>query len=176
MRDEELECYSDKVGSCERCHAFKKINQICMSQLAAVSLHLKIHMSGDWSNTLNVLTFYLFLCHFQEQVIDEELELLVLASDGLWDVVPNDVSSHSPPLSLWFSLYSHINNFTVTPSFVQDAASLARAEDEPEAAARRLTEASFSRGSADNITCIVVRFHHDKANPANSEEAGPGSS
>ncbi|XP_028806831.1 probable protein phosphatase 2C 76 isoform X3 [Neltuma alba] len=83
----------------------------------------------------------------QEQVIDEELELLLLASDGLWDVVPND-----------------------------DAASLARAEDEPEAAARRLTEAAFSRGSADNITCIVVRFHHDKTNPANSEEAGPGSS
>ncbi|KAK4277533.1 hypothetical protein QN277_015520 [Acacia crassicarpa] len=83
----------------------------------------------------------------QEQVIDEELELLLLASDGLWDVVPND-----------------------------DAASLARAEDEPETAARRLTEAAFSRGSADNITCIVVRFHHDKASPANSEEAGSGSS
>ncbi|XP_054798704.1 probable protein phosphatase 2C 76 isoform X2 [Prosopis cineraria] len=83
----------------------------------------------------------------QEEVIDEELELLVLASDGLWDVMPND-----------------------------DAASLARAEDEPEAAARRLTEAAFSRGSADNITCIVVRFHHEKANPANSEESGPGSS
>jgi protein phosphatase 1L len=29
---------------------------------------------------------------FQDQEIDEELELLVLASDGLWDVVPNDVS------------------------------------------------------------------------------------
>lgn len=42
-----------------------------------------------------MLTFTL-LClfiHFQDQVIDEELELLVLASDGLWDVVPNDVSS-----------------------------------------------------------------------------------
>ncbi|CAK9187732.1 unnamed protein product [Ilex paraguariensis] len=28
----------------------------------------------------------------QDQEIDEELELLVLASDGLWDVVPNEVS------------------------------------------------------------------------------------
>ncbi|KAJ7965378.1 Protein phosphatase 2C [Quillaja saponaria] len=68
----------------------------------------------------------------QEQEIDDEFELLVLASDGLWDVVPND-----------------------------DAVSLARTEEEPEAAARKLTEAAFTRGSADNITCIVVRFHRD---------------
>ncbi|XP_064957687.1 probable protein phosphatase 2C 52 isoform X2 [Musa acuminata AAA Group] len=69
----------------------------------------------------------------QEQVVDEELEILVLASDGLWDVVANE-----------------------------DAVSLVRVEEEPEAAARKLTETAFSRGSADNITCIVVRFHHDK--------------
>lgn len=67
-------------------------------------------------------------------------------------------------------------------SFVQDAVSLARAEDEAEAAARKLTEAAFNRGSADNITCIVVRLHHEKAkakaNPANpeSDKAGPASS
>ncbi|CAN4087617.1 unnamed protein product [Withania somnifera] len=70
----------------------------------------------------------------QDQEIDEELELLVLASDGLWDVVPNE-----------------------------DAISLAQAEEEPEAAARKLTETAFTRGSADNITCIVVKFHHKKA-------------
>ncbi|OWM79627.1 probable protein phosphatase 2C 76 isoform X1 [Punica granatum] len=69
----------------------------------------------------------------QEQEIDEEFELLILASDGLWDVVPNE-----------------------------DAVSLARAEEEPEIAARKLTEAAFNRGSADNITCIVVKFHHSK--------------
>lgn len=45
----------------------------------------------------------------------------------------------------------------------QDAVSLAREEEEPEAAAQKLTEVAFTRGSADNITCIVVRFHHDKA-------------
>ncbi|XP_062120216.1 probable protein phosphatase 2C 76 [Humulus lupulus] len=66
--------------------------------------------------------------------MDEEIELLVLASDGLWDVVANE-----------------------------DAVSLARTEEEPEAAARKLTEVAFNRGSADNITCIVVKFHHDKA-------------
>ncbi|XP_011001884.1 PREDICTED: probable protein phosphatase 2C 76 isoform X2 [Populus euphratica] len=76
----------------------------------------------------------------QEQKIDEEFELLVLASDGLWDVVPNE-----------------------------DAVSIARTEEEPEAAARKLTEAAFTRGSADNITCIVVRFHHDKTDPSKTD-------
>ncbi|KAK9145411.1 hypothetical protein Sjap_005314 [Stephania japonica] len=72
----------------------------------------------------------------QEQEIDEEFELLVLASDGLWDVVPNE-----------------------------GAVSLAMTEEEPEAAARKLTETAFTRGSADNITCIVVRFHHEERDP-----------
>lgn len=43
--------------------------------------------------------------------------------------------------------------------------SLASSEEQPEAAARKLTETAFTRGSADNITCIVVKFHHDKADP-----------
>lgn len=77
----------------------------------------------------------------QDQVIDEEFELLVLASDGLWDVVPNE-----------------------------DAVSLATSEEEPEAAARKLTETAFTRGSADNITCIVVKFHLDKSNPADPKK------
>lgn len=76
----------------------------------------------------------------QEQAIDEDLELLVLASDGLWDVVPNE-----------------------------DAISLAESEESPEAAARKLTETAFTRGSADNITCVVVRFHHH--HKAAAEEA-----
>ncbi|RZB69301.1 putative protein phosphatase 2C 76 isoform C [Glycine soja] len=78
----------------------------------------------------------------QDQEIDEQIELIILASDGLWDVVQND-----------------------------DAVSLARTEEEPEAAARKLTEAAFSRGSADNITCIVVQFHHEKAELANPDKA-----
>ncbi|XP_027163190.1 probable protein phosphatase 2C 76 [Coffea eugenioides] len=76
----------------------------------------------------------------QDLEVDEELELLVLASDGIWDVVPNE-----------------------------DAVSLARAEEEPEAAARKLTETAFTRGSADNITCIVVKFHHKKAESEESQ-------
>ncbi|XP_077212609.1 putative protein phosphatase 2C 52 [Tasmannia lanceolata] len=69
----------------------------------------------------------------QEEEVDEELEFLVLASDGLWDVVPNE-----------------------------DAVSIVGMEEEAEAAAMKLTETAFNRGSADNITCIVVRFHHNK--------------
>lgn len=46
--------------------------------------------------------------------------------------------------------------------FPQDAVSLVKMEEEPEAAARKLTETAFSRGSGDNITCIVVKFQHDK--------------
>lgn len=53
--------------------------------------------------------------------------------------------------------------------FLQDAVSLARTEEDPEAAARKLTEAAFTRGSADNITCIVVKFLHDRADPASPQ-------
>ncbi|KAI0492001.1 hypothetical protein KFK09_026264 [Dendrobium nobile] len=77
----------------------------------------------------------------QEEEVGEDLDLLVLASDGLWDVVPNE-----------------------------DGISLARTEEEAEAAARKLTETAFSRGSADNITCIVVRFHHDTKEKDNSSD------
>ncbi|KAM0912675.1 hypothetical protein ACQ4PT_012646 [Festuca glaucescens] len=68
----------------------------------------------------------------QEQEIDDELEFLILASDGLWDVVPNE---HAV-------------------AFVKEVVG-------PEAAARKLTEIAYRRGSKDNITCIVVEFHRD---------------
>lgn len=29
-----------------------------------------------------------------------------------------------------------------------------------EEAAKRLTEEAYKKGSADNITCVVIRFHH----------------
>ncbi|KAK4480709.1 hypothetical protein RD792_013791 [Penstemon davidsonii] len=76
----------------------------------------------------------------QEQEVDQDLELLVLATDGLWDVVPNE-----------------------------DAVSIAQTEEEPEAAARKLTETAYTRGSADNITCIVVKFHHHHSELTDSE-------
>ncbi|KAF3549967.1 hypothetical protein DY000_02001442 [Brassica cretica] len=74
--------------------------------------------------------------------IDHEAEFLVLASDGLWDVVPNE-----------------------------DAVSLTQSEEEPVTAARKLTDTAFTRGSADNITCIVVKFRHDKTESQPNPEA-----
>ncbi|CAN6326958.1 unnamed protein product [Urochloa humidicola] len=79
----------------------------------------------------------------QEQEINDELEFLIIASDGLWDVVPNE-----------------------------DAVTLVKMEEEPEAAARKLTETAFSRGSGDNITCIVVKFQHDKPGGGSPSPSG----
>ncbi|CAN6194997.1 unnamed protein product [Urochloa humidicola] len=69
----------------------------------------------------------------QEEEVNSDLEYLILATDGLWDVVRNE-----------------------------DAVALLKAEDGPQAAAVKLTEIAYSRHSADNITCVVVQFHHDK--------------
>lgn len=80
----------------------------------------------------------------QEQELDEEFELLVLASDGLWDVVPNE-----------------------------DAVTLALSEQEPELAARKLIETAFSRGSADNITCIVVRLYNQSPTTQTQTQTQP---
>jgi len=69
----------------------------------------------------------------QEEDVNSDLEYLILATDGLWDVVRNE-----------------------------DAVALLKAEDGPQAAAVKLTEIAYSRHSADNITCVVVQFHHNK--------------
>ncbi|MCO5551514.1 hypothetical protein L7F22_005018 [Adiantum nelumboides] len=70
----------------------------------------------------------------QEEIINSEVEFLVLASDGLWDVVTN-----------------------------QDAVTMVQSIPDAEEAARKLTDEALRKGSADNITCIVVRFHNDVA-------------
>jgi len=48
-------------------------------------------------NTLEPFLFLFFVC--QEQEINDELEFLIIASDGLWDVVPNEVSLPSTSLT-----------------------------------------------------------------------------
>uniref|UniRef100_A0A0D9WQU1 protein-serine/threonine phosphatase n=1 Tax=Leersia perrieri TaxID=77586 RepID=A0A0D9WQU1_9ORYZ len=70
----------------------------------------------------------------QEKTIDESLEYLILATDGLWDVMRNE-----------------------------DVISQLKAQDGPEAAAMKLTEVAHSRLSLDNITCLVLEFHHEKS-------------
>lgn len=67
----------------------------------------------------------------QEETIGATDDFLILASDGLWDVVKD-----------------------------QEAVNLAQMITDAEKAAKCLAEEAYRRGSADNITCVVVRFHH----------------
>ncbi|XP_071715727.1 probable protein phosphatase 2C 10 [Rutidosis leptorrhynchoides] len=65
----------------------------------------------------------------QEETVDNSLEFLILASDGLWDVVTND-----------------------------EAVAMVKPIQSPEKAAKKLMQEASDRGSADNITVVVVRF------------------
>ncbi|XP_077249918.1 putative protein phosphatase 2C 9 [Tasmannia lanceolata] len=60
---------------------------------------------------------------------DQDTELLILASDGLWKVMDN-----------------------------QEAVNLARKIKDPQAAAKQLTSEALDRDSKDDISCVVVRF------------------
>ncbi len=70
----------------------------------------------------------------QEDTIEEGVDFLILASDGLWDVVTN-----------------------------QEAVSMVLSIEDAQEAANKLTEEAYRRGSADNITCLIVRFNHDQS-------------
>jgi protein phosphatase 1L len=67
----------------------------------------------------------------QEETIKTGDDFLILASDGLWDVISN-----------------------------QDAVQLVQSVTDAQEAAKKLTDEAYNRGSADNITCVVVRFLH----------------
>ncbi|XP_019176596.1 PREDICTED: probable protein phosphatase 2C 59 [Ipomoea nil] len=78
----------------------------------------------------------------KEEKVDSSLEFLILASDGLWDVVTNE-----------------------------EAVSMVKPIPEPEEAAKRLMQEAYQRGSADNITIIIVRF---LANEGDASHSGSG--
>ncbi|KAF8411457.1 hypothetical protein HHK36_004008 [Tetracentron sinense] len=61
--------------------------------------------------------------------INLDIDLLILASDGLWKVMDN-----------------------------QEAVDIARKTKDPQRAAKRLTDEALNRESKDDISCIVVRF------------------
>ncbi|KAL0680822.1 hypothetical protein Bca4012_047669 [Brassica carinata] len=65
----------------------------------------------------------------QEEKIDDSLEFLILASDGLWDVFSNE-----------------------------EAVAMVKEVEDPEESAKKLVGEAIKRGSADNITCVIVRF------------------
>lgn len=68
------------------------------------------------------------------ETVDERLEFLVIASDGLWDSVSNE-----------------------------EAMKVVASENKLDVAARNLAKKALCGGSGDNITCIVVKFHHNAA-------------
>ncbi|RZR85210.1 hypothetical protein BHM03_00012159, partial [Ensete ventricosum] len=65
-----------------------------------------------------------------DDVIDDDTESLILASDGLWKVMSN-----------------------------QEAVDLIKDMKDPQAAAKHLTEEAVARKSKDDISCIVVKFN-----------------
>lgn len=62
--------------------------------------------------------------------LTEAHEYLILASDGVWDVITNE-----------------------------EAVQIVRQQGEPQKAASLLTTVASNRGSTDNISCIVIRFN-----------------
>jgi protein phosphatase 1L len=67
----------------------------------------------------------------QEYDIEEGVDFLVLATAGLWNVLSN-----------------------------QEAVSMVESQVDPAEAARVLTGEANRRGSADNISCVIIRFSH----------------
>jgi protein phosphatase 1L len=67
----------------------------------------------------------------QEYDIEEGVDFLILATAGLWNVLSN-----------------------------QEAVSMVESLVDPEEAAMLLTGEAYRRGSADNITCVIIRFSH----------------
>ncbi|KAK4438721.1 putative protein phosphatase 2C 58 [Sesamum alatum] len=64
------------------------------------------------------------------EMIDDDVEFIILASDGLWKVMSN-----------------------------QEAVDSIRSIKDSHSAAKRLIDEAISRKSKDDISCIVVRFH-----------------
>ncbi|KAG6772923.1 hypothetical protein POTOM_024353 [Populus tomentosa] len=104
----------------------------------------------------------------QEEKVDSSLEFLILASDGLWDVVTNEVCPFSffYAFMLW-RLMIHIPLSVFSVIFlandlveigILEAVEMIQPILDPEQAAKRLMQEAYQRGSADNITCVVVRF------------------
>ncbi|KAG0466855.1 hypothetical protein HPP92_017857 [Vanilla planifolia] len=76
---------------------------------------LKVHLSSE--------------PYVTEEIIDDDTELLILASDGLWKVMSN-----------------------------QEVVDTIKGIKDPQSAAKHLTEAARNKKSKDDISCIVVKF------------------
>ena len=101
-------------------------------------------------------------------MVDSSLEFLILASDGLWDVVTNEVTDHeTKPI--------HSSSAILPGASLlrwQEAVAMVKPILDSEQAAKTLLAEASQRGSADNITCVVVRFleqHNGLARATNDQ-------
>lgn len=65
-----------------------------------------------------------------------------------------------------FSHVFHPNCFCLVVQIFQEAVSMIKSIQNPEEAANRLLQEACERGSADNITCVVVRFLTGEGEPS----------
>ena len=77
----------------------------------------------------------------REDKLHAKSDCLIIASDGVWDVVSNEEAVH-----------------------------LVSAYSDAEAAARDLVALAYDRGSYDNISCIVVQFHFGDSHVRKSQK------
>ena len=81
----------------------------------------------------------------KEETINGEVEFLVLASDGLWDVMDNDFACEVTRKCL----ISLRKKYKSRPSFPGE-------DPAAGSAAALLVKLAYSRGSKDNISVVVV--------------------
>jgi len=95
--------------------------------------------------------------------IDQDTELLILASDGLWKVCKTlNLSSVSVIVSkiiihlcTWVWVSIHYNSQVMAN---QEAVDITLKIKDPQKAAKQLIAEALKRESRDDISCIVVRF------------------
>ena len=95
--------------------------------------------------------------------IDQDTELLILASDGLWKVSKtlNLSSNVRNCINLLFIFALEFESQLITYFQVmanQEAVDIAIKIKDPQKAAKQLIAEALKRESRDDISCIVVRF------------------
>ncbi|XP_073130622.1 protein phosphatase 2C 51-like [Henckelia pumila] len=91
-------------------------------------------------------------------------EFLILASDGLWDVVSNDLACHVVRKCLDGRLKRSSSHVSVVQQDIElDQVDETEKENPAVVAATMLVELAMARGSRDNISAIVVDLRHSKS-------------
>ena len=70
------------------------------------------------------------------------------------------IFKNSPLLA--FAILWTCKHISVLILTAQEAVGMIKVIEDPEEGARRLMTEAYQRGSADNITCVVVRFFSDQ--------------